>query len=290
MPVAGFLAVDKPGGVTSHDVVARVRRVTGIAKAGHAGTLDPMATGLVVVALGRATRLIRYLQESPKWYEATALFGVATTTLDADGEELERIPMNVSRAEVEAVLPRFTGEIMQIPPMVSALKHGGRRLYELAREGIDVERPARPARIHRLSVHEVGDGPFPRVRFEVVCGKGTYVRTLADDIAADLGGRAHLTALRRTRTGPLSVERHGVTLEGLDGWADRLVEPGAALADLPVVEVDAETARAVRHGQAVAFDAPATDPDGPFRVVAGGDLVAVFRNGANGPRSEVVLT
>lgn len=131
----GFLVVDKAPGITSHDVVAAVRRVTGVRKVGHAGTLDPMATGVVVVAIGRVTRLIRFIQDLPKEYLATGVFGVATDSLDADGAVLERSPMSITEADLEAVLPRFTGALDQIPPMVSALKVGGERLYELARRG-----------------------------------------------------------------------------------------------------------------------------------------------------------
>lgn len=285
----GFLVVDKPSGITSHDVVARVRRATGIRKAGHAGTLDPLATGAVVVALGRATRLIRFVQDFEKEYVATAMFGVATDSLDADGEETHRSPMEVGEEEVRRAAGGFSGVISQVPPMVSALKVDGKRLYELAREGREIERRPRPVVVHELEVLEVGPGPYPTVRFRVVCGKGTYVRVLADDIAAALGGRAHLTALRRTRIGALSVEGGGIEVDRLDDWSDALVSPAVALAALPAIEVDDERARLVGHGRPLP---PIDEPAGSHvRVVdSDGRLLAVFRSDPDAARPEVVLT
>ena len=290
--VDGFLVVDKESGPTSHDVVAAVRRITGIRKAGHAGTLDPMATGVVVVALGRATRLIRFLQDLPKEYVATAQFGVATDTLDAQGAVISREPMDVDPDEVQQVMERFTGTIMQVPPMVSALKVGGRRLYELAREGLEVEREARPVQIYELELIDVTPGPYPEVRFRVVCGKGTYVRSLADDIAAALGGHAHLTELRRIRTGSLTVERERRTLAELERhWREALVDPATALRDLPSVRVDAETARGVSHGVRFARSPAPEVPDGvPFRILDDeGRLLAVYRAVGEKAVPEVVL-
>lgn len=290
--VEGFLVVDKEGGPTSHDVVAAVRRITGIRKAGHAGTLDPMATGVVVVALGRATRLIRFLQDLPKEYLATAQLGVATDTLDAEGAVVSREPMDVGFEDVEEVMSRFVGTIMQVPPMVSAVKVGGRRLYELAREGVEVERQARPVEIYRLELLEVTPGPYPEVRFRVVCGKGTYVRTLADDIAAALGGHAHLTALRRTRVGSLTAEGDGRTLAQLEeGWEQALLSPAAGLRDLPAVTVNADTARGVSHGVRFARSPAPQIPDGvPFRILDDrGRLLAVYRAAGEQAIPEVVL-
>ncbi|REK40399.1 MAG: tRNA pseudouridine(55) synthase TruB, partial [Actinobacteria bacterium] len=237
----GFLVVDKPRGITSNAVVGRVKRATGERKVGHAGTLDPLATGAVVVAIGRVTRLIRFLQDQPKEYVATARFGVSTDTLDADGEVVAREPMEFDIADLEEVRDRFVGEIHQVPPMVSALKHEGRRLYELAREGVVIEREARQVQIHELEFESVGDGPYPEVTFRVVCGKGTYVRSLADDIAATLGGSAHLTELRRLRIGSLDVDRLGIHADRLEGWKSKLLTPNQALSDLAGDEVDAET-------------------------------------------------
>ena len=191
MSYVGFILVDKPQGWTSHDVVAKIRKHTG-GKVGHAGTLDPMATGLLVLALGKATRLLRFLQSQPKEYVATAVFGVATDSLDADGAILGREPLSVSEADVRAVMARFEGRILQVPPMISARKIEGKRLYSLAREGKVVEREPRPVEIYHLALIELAPGSYPEVTFEVRCGTGTYVRTLADDIARSLGGRAHL--------------------------------------------------------------------------------------------------
>lgn len=288
----GFLVVDKPSGCTSHDVVARVRRATGIRKAGHAGTLDPMATGVVVVALGRATRLIRFLQDLEKEYVATARFGVATDSLDADGAVISREPMEVSPQEVSEAARRFTGVVLQVPPMVSALKVGGRRLHDLARQGVEVEREARPVEVHSLDIFEVTPGPYPEVELGVVCGKGTYVRVLADDIARALGGRSHLIQLRRVRIGSLRVE-DAVTLDELEagGWEEAMLDPVEGLADLPRVDVDERTAAGVANGMRFAPTPAPEVPEGvPFRVVGGGgELLAVYANRSGTAAAEVVL-
>lgn len=282
--------VDKPRGVTSNQVVGRVKRATGVKKVGHAGTLDPMATGALVVAVGRVTRLIRFIQDLPKEYVASAQFGVATDTLDAEGAVLSREPMEFDPSALIAEAKRFTGVICQVPPMVSALKKDGRRLYELAREGQWVEREARPVEIHDLEVLSVGPGPYPEVEFRVVCGKGTYVRSLADDMAAALGGSAHLTALRRTRIGSLDAAS-GVTLDELDDWQERLIKPASALADYPAVTVDESTLRAVQHGmQFVSGELTRLGDADPFRILdPGGELVAVYRTDGEKAFPEVVL-
>lgn len=248
--LAGFLVVDKPRGITSHDVVARVRRATNITRVGHAGTLDPLATGVVVVGIGRATRLIRFVQNTVKEYLATALFGVATDSLDADGSETERAEFPVTLDRLRQVATEFHGEIDQIPPMVSALKHDGERLYDLARRGVEIDRPARRVVIHELDVQAVGAGPYPSVDFRVACGSGTYVRSLADDMARSLGGRAHLTALRRTRVGGLTLEQ-AVAVDDLDRWREVLIPPAQALDHLPQVLVDEATESLVLHGRGV---------------------------------------
>ncbi len=283
---AGFLVVDKPSGITSHDVVAQVRLATRVRKVGHAGTLDPMATGMVVVAVGPVTRLIRFFQDLPKEYVATAVFGVATDSLDADGDVVATMPMTVTAQNLDDLRDRFTGDIEQIPPMVSALKQSGRRLYDLAREGIEVERDARVVTIHELEFLAVERGEHPRVSFRVVCGKGTYVRSLADDMARTLGGFAHLAALRRTRTGPLTLER-AVTMESLGEWRSHLLDPVTALAFMPLLEVDDTGAGLVGDGRSLAVTGR---PDGLVRIVgADGRLLAVYRNEAGVARPEVVL-
>ncbi len=287
----GFLIVDKPGGITSTGVVSRVKRATGEKKVGHAGTLDPMATGMLVVALGRATRLIRYVQDQPKEYLATAMFGVSTDTLDAEGAVLSREPMSFTADELATVARRFVGTTHQVPPMVSALKHQGRRLYELARQGEVVEREARPIEIYELEIEAVGSEPYPEVRFRVVCGKGTYVRSLADDLAGALGGSAHLVALRRTRTGWFDIERDGLPLGDLENWRERLIEPARALEDLPAVTVGAETMRGVCNGMPFVGGELAEIPDDAAVRVLGpsGGLLAVYRRSGEQVRPEVVI-
>ncbi len=286
----GFLVVDKPGGITSNAVVAQVRRATGIKKVGHAGTLDPLATGAMVVAVGPVTRLIRFIQEQPKEYLATAQFGVATDTLDADGAVLEREPMEFSETELKTASKRFVGTIHQIPPMVSAIKHQGRRLYELARRGEMVERAARPVEVYELEILSVGPGPYPEVDFRVVCGKGTYVRSLAADMAFVLGGSAHLTALRRTRIGSLEVDVFGVALDDLEGWEERMLSPSEALADLPAVTVGPETAEGVSNGVRFVGGELVDAPDGSVRVLDdAGELLAIYRRVGEQAIPEVVL-
>ncbi|MGH8916360.1 MAG: tRNA pseudouridine(55) synthase TruB [Acidimicrobiia bacterium] len=287
----GFLVVDKPSGMTSNSVVGKVRRATGIKKVGHAGTLDPLATGVVVVAVGPVTRLIRFIQDQPKEYLASAQFGVATDTLDAGGAVLSREPMEFTEDELSAVAERFVGTIHQVPPMVSALKHKGRRLYELARQGEVIEREARPVEIHELEIGAVGSGPYPEVEFRVVCGKGTYIRSLADDLAAALGGAAHITALRRTRTGMLGVETHGLPVDRLEDWESHFLNPAEALGDLPAVTVGDETARGVGHGIRFVggemLDAPECSA---IRVLdLSGELIAVYRREGDQAIPEVVL-
>jgi tRNA pseudouridine55 synthase len=287
----GFLTIDKPGGVSSSHVVSEVRKATGIKKVGHAGTLDPMATGAVVTAIGPVTRLIRYVQDQEKEYVATALFGVATDTLDADGAVLTREPMSFRPEEVVDVAGRFVGTICQVPPMVSALKHEGRRLYELAREGVVIERNARPVEIYELEILGVGAPPYPEVTFRVVCGKGTYVRSLADDLASALGGRAHLTALRRTRIGTLTLEKDGLRLDEVADWARKLVSPADALQRLPSVVVGVETARGVIHGVRFLASELAGAPEGISTRVLDqeGRLLAVYRRDGDHARPEVVV-
>ena len=289
----GFLFVDKPSGITSHDVVAALRRALGVRRVGHAGTLDPMATGLLVVAVGRATRLIRFVQELPKEYLARVMFGVATDTLDADGAVLWREPMPFTQAELNEVLPRFVGAVLQVPPMVSAVRVGGRRLHELHRAGETVERQPRPVEIQRISVEEFAPGDYPEAVLSVRCGKGTYVRVLADDVAAALGGRAHLCGLRRTAVGSIAADGDAIALDDLvnairDGQ-DQLHPAEAGLRDLPEVRVEGGTARGVRHGASFGFglEAPTS---GPFRVHDDeGGLLAVYRVEGRLAVPEVVL-
>ncbi len=291
----GFLLVDKPAGWTSHDVVAKVRGLLRQKKVGHAGTLDPMATGLLVLGLGRATRLMRYIQGGVKEYEATAQFGVATETLDADGAVVWREPMPVSVDEVTAATRRFVGTIQQVPPMVSAKKIGGKRLYELARAGEVVEREPATVTIHSLEITDFAPSDYPLVSFTVRCSKGTYVRTLADDIAAALGGRSHLTELRRTGNGSLRVgDAHGIdTLQAAataGNLSDLVLSPAAGLRDLCAITVDEATAGAIRNGVPFARSA-FPDAEGPVRMLGDdGRLLAVYRAEGATVAPEVVLS
>ena len=286
----GFLLVDKPGGWTSHDVVARCRTLLGSSRIGHAGTLDPMATGLLILGVGRATRLLRFVQDAAKTYHATALFGIATDTLDADGAILSREPMDVTPIEVAAAAARFVGRIMQVPPMVSAKRVEGRRLYDLARQGIEVERAAVPILIHEIAVDEVSPGPYPEVSFRVSCGSGTYIRTLADDIAAALGGRAHLVSLRRIAIGIHDVvDAHSLEDIERDGLA-LLLSSSAGLGDLPAVSVGPEAAVGIGHGVAFPAASLGMAAAGRFRVVgASGELLAVYSCDGRRAAPEVVL-
>src|SRR4051812_36375447 len=235
----GLVVVDKAAGWTSHDVVAKLRGVYGQRRIGHAGTLDPDATGVLLVGLGRVTRLLRYLQEAGKEYRGRVVFGVATDTLDASGAVLERTTMTVTRTQVESAARAFVGDIEQVPPMVSALKVGGRRLYELARAGEEVERAARPVHIDELVVEEVEPGAYPEATVRVACSSGTYIRTLAADLGAALGGCAHLGSLRRLRVGSFGLGE-ARPVEAIEGDPDAaLLPPTHAMRDLELVRIDA---------------------------------------------------
>ena len=208
----GLMALYKPAGFTSHDVVARVRRLTRERSVGHTGTLDPEATGVLVLCLGRATRLSRFLMDMPKAYEAEIVFGSATTTGDSHGQVVARMDgFTIPREAVVDALHKFTGEIMQVPPMVSAVHYEGRRLYELAREGITVEREARRVTVYGIVPVDLDAWPEPivsgsSVRIAVECSKGTYIRTLCEDICASLGVPGHMGSLVRTRASGFSLE------------------------------------------------------------------------------------
>ncbi len=230
----GVLLLDKPLGLSSNDALQKVRRLLNADKAGHTGTLDPLATGLLPLCFGAATKFSQVSLDADKRYTATLHLGVTTRGGDREGEVLERRPVQVDAATLAAVLARFTGLIEQVPPMHSALKHEGRALYEYAREGIEVDRPARRVTIHSLDMLGWHDD---LLTLDVRCSKGTYVRTLAEDIGAALGCGAHLHALRRTGSGALSVD-DAVTLDALADLTEadrdaRLLPPDALLADWP---------------------------------------------------------
>ena len=289
--VEGLVVVDKPAGWTSHDVVARMRKIYGLRRVGHAGTLDPDATGVLLVGLGRATRLLRFLTETGKVYRGEVAFGVATDTLDAAGAETARNPMPaVTAADLDGVIPRFLGHIEQIPPMVSAIKVDGRRLHERARQGEVVERAPRPVRIDRIEVEGFSAGEFPRAQLLVECGSGTYIRSLAADLGEALGGCAHLAWLRRLQVGPFPVEE-ARTLEEIADSPEKVLLPLVeAVRHLARVDVDAETARGVSHGAVFPVTAIGGDDTGPLAIVGpDGRLLALYEKGRAAARPLVVL-
>ncbi|RMI09766.1 tRNA pseudouridine(55) synthase TruB [Cellulomonas triticagri] len=295
----GLLVVDKPQGWTSHDVVAKARGLAGTRKVGHAGTLDPMATGVLVLGVGRATRLLTYVVGADKEYTATIRLGVATTTDDAEGEVLSRTAADaVARDALDAGVAALTGAIQQVPSAVSAIKVDGQRAYARVRAGEDVELAARPVTVSRFAVHEVrpvpdADGtgvPALDVDVTVVCSSGTYIRALARDLGRGLGVGGHLTALRRTRVGgyPLGVARD---LTALDAWPadvplDTLPLADAARATFPVRDLTAEETRALSFGQRV----PASGAGAGVTVAAispDGELVALLED--HGPHARPAL-
>ncbi|MCE0732687.1 tRNA pseudouridine(55) synthase TruB [Halomonas sp. G15] len=257
LPVNGVLLLDKPAGMSSNHALQRARRLFQAQKAGHTGTLDPMATGLLPVCFGEATKFSAHLLASDKVYRTRVELGVVTDTGDAEGEVVERLAVPaLNTTDVEAVLARFHGEIEQVPPMYSALKHQGRKLYELAREGKSIERAAR-----RVTVYDARLVAFEGSAFEleVKVSKGTYVRTLAEDIGRALGSGAHISVLRRLATGPFGAEGM-LTLEALTALPDQDAREATLLpvdilaAHLPRLEVDADAARRLTHGQSARAD------------------------------------
>lgn len=260
----GLLNLDKPQGVSSRRVVDRVARLVRPAKAGHAGTLDPLASGLLPILFGEATKFSQLALDADKTYLARARLGVVTTTGDAEGEVLEERPCDVQIEHLEPVLARFRGECEQVPPMYSALKHGGRPLYAIAREGGEVPRAARRIQIHELELTAfAGD----RLELRVVCSKGTYIRTLVEDIGRALGCGAHLAALRRVAAGGFRIE-DAVTLERLASESpaerdQRLLPLERLLAGLPSVELSASLAERFIQGQALRVQEA---PEGPCGV------------------------
>ncbi|MBC7806909.1 MAG: tRNA pseudouridine(55) synthase TruB [Akkermansiaceae bacterium] len=258
--VDGIVNIHKPAGMTSHDVVARVRRVLKTKRVGHAGTLDPDATGVLVVAVGQATRLLPYLPLEPKVYIARAVFGSATTSEDASGVETESADASALAEEIlSAAIPQFIGDIQQIPPMVSAVHHEGKRLYELARAGITVERDARPAKIFDISLSDFTPGARAEATLHVSCGSGTYIRTLCADLGKSVGLPAHMKTLVRTAVGHF-------TLGNAVGWEtltpDALVPMEAAL-DFPTVSLTDDAASDILMGRAVRVDAPSPPAPNP---------------------------
>jgi len=283
----GLLLVDKDAGPTSHDVVARVRRLVGEKRVGHAGTLDPMATGLLVLALGPSTRLLRFAQAGEKQYEGRALLGVATDSLDADGAVVARVDVPAfSDEDLESAALSLTGEQLQVPPMVSAIKVAGTRLHELARRGEEVERAPRAITVSAFSVTRSGED---EISFAVTCTTGTYVRVLLSDLAERLGTVGHLVALRRTRSGSHRVT-DALTLGDLTervGRGETPWRPPASFVEhLAHVTLGDDDVVRVRRGQRVALDAPA---DEVAALDGSGALVAVLARRGDLFQPELVL-
>lgn len=275
-PVFGLLNLHKPVGPTSHDVVARVRRLTRIRKIGHAGTLDPLAAGVLVLGLGPATRVSEYAMRSPKRYRGTVRLGATTTTYDAEGEIVTQQPVgDLTQAQIEAGLEQFTGEIEQVPPMYSAIKQDGRRLYDLAREGQDVSRGARQVTIERIEIVALA---LPDVVLDVTCSPGTYIRSLAHDLGAVLGVGGYLAGLTRVASGGFTLE-DAVPLDVFEAaaqagdWRRYLLPPEQALPDAARLRLDAAQTERVLHGNAIEAPAEADGlacafgPDGAFLAV-----------------------
>lgn len=313
-----FLPVDKPAGVTSHDVVAMLRAVTGAPKVGHTGTLDPFATGVLALAIGGATRLISYLDEDHKVYDATIALGDATDTGDPTGQVIRSAPVpSLDRAAVEEVLARFVGVMMQAPPRYSAVKVRGRPLYAYARAGEDVEAAARPTRIDSIVLTELEERSL---RVMITCGRGTYARVLADEIATALGTAGHLAALRRTETGPFHVDR-ALSLPALAQiaggssdweavlrpsrgpdrvrWAPRaevwaalrpwMVRPLDVLSHMPAAPIAPGTRARVLSGAGLPFPPPSTRVGDLYLAVDGEEILAVLARDPRGPRIKSAL-
>ena len=273
----GLVLIDKPGGITSHDAVASVRRALGTRKVGHAGTLDPMATGLLLMGIGRATRLLRFLGDLPKTYEGSMRLGIETDTLDADGAVTREASVDVTAERLRRAMRDLVGDSWQIPPAYSAVKVGGRKLYEEARAGRPVEAPPRPVHVDAF---ELTGLEGTDASFRVVCGGGTYVRVLAADVGAALGCGAHLTALRRTAIGPFAAA------QAAPPDAPVLLPPERTVAHLPWVSLEPEEAVAAGHGRVLGPAGLA----GPYGVYApDGRLIGVYRDDGAKARPLVIL-
>jgi tRNA pseudouridine55 synthase len=286
LAIDGVLVIDKPAGPTSFEVVREVRSFLKVNKAGHTGTLDPMATGVLPICVGSATRVAGLISEGRKSYDAIVRLGVVTDTQDAAGNKLSESPVpTLSNLLLETTLSRFRGKLLQIPPMYSAVKIGGRRLYGLAREGKEVPREPRPVEVHELKLRDFSSN---ELTLSLTCSKGFYARTLAHDIGAALGCGAHLRALRRTASGPFTLQQAISLVElralvepdratALKRLEDKLVPISKALEDWPAISVSAEDAQRVAHGVPIEFAAAS----GQVRVLGPeGRLLAIAEVGA----------
>jgi tRNA pseudouridine55 synthase len=279
-PVDGILILDKPPGLTSNEALQKVKYLFYAAKAGHTGSLDPLATGVLPICLGEATKFTQFLLEADKVYRSTFSFGVATETGDSDGDVVKRVDASALTADkLATVLPGFRGEIEQVPSMYSALKHKGQPLYKLARQGIEVEREARKAMIHRFDLLDFRSGEVAEADVEIHCSKGTYIRTISEDIGKVLGLGAHVSSLRRRAAGPFNLDE-AVTLPQLEVLGegkraedlDFLLRPlDAAVSDRLAVELPESAAWYFRRGQ------PVMTPS-VYRTAEEGDIVRIFRD------------
>lgn len=285
--VSGVLVVDKPAGMTSHDCVARIRRLYGTKKVGHTGTLDPEVTGVLPICVGHATRLVEYLQELPKRYDVVMRIGYATTTEDATGDMIEQKEVEVASITkecIEELFQRFIGEIEQVPPMFSAVKVNGKRLYDLAREGTVVERQARKVTIYDLTLHEVSEEQgMVDVRFTCTCSKGTYMRTLCVDLGRALGYPAHMKLLRRIKSGPFT-EQEAIPLGELEEMAAQgkdifrpLLSIREAVSFLPSFQVKPERAKAVLNGLTTGLPGVEAEEGSLICLFAGEQLLGIHR-------------
>ncbi|HEX2239778.1 MAG TPA: tRNA pseudouridine(55) synthase TruB [Actinomycetota bacterium] len=283
----GLIVVDKPAGITSHDVVDQIRVRLRTKRVGHGGTLDPDATGVLVIGVGRATRLLEYAQAAPKRYRATASFGKTTSTQDASGEVISTAPAeHLTESMVASALADFRGEIEQVPPMVSAVKVAGERLYKKARRGEEIERPARRVVVYDIELLAFDPGDEPRAELEVTCSAGTYIRTLVHDLGARLGCGAFLRDLRRTASGGFTEDD---AVDPSSIGPESLLPLAAAVGDMPRLDLSEDQARMVGHGRAL----PAADDLAEGQAVAlfsAGELIAVYRRSGPELVADRVLT
>jgi tRNA pseudouridine55 synthase len=271
--VDGWVALDKPVGLTSTQAVSRLKRIYNAQKAGHAGTLDPLASGILPVAFGEATKTVPFVQDGEKAYRFTVRWGVETNTDDSDGRMTRDSADRPARAAIEALLPQFTGEILQTPPQFSAIKIAGERAYDIAREGEQVELKPRAVRVHSLTLIEAS---LDDATFVMECGKGAYVRALARDLGRVLGCFGHVTALRRTRVGPF-IEEDAYTLDEIENQnmaAEALLSVEAGLSELPCVVVDRDTAARLRRGGSVILRGRDAPHEGVVYAACGGVPIA----------------
>jgi tRNA pseudouridine55 synthase len=282
MPISGLLVIDKPSGPTSHDIVAQARRLLG-AKVGHTGTLDPLATGVLPLLVGRATRLAQFLMADEKEYEAIIELGATTDTYDSAGRVIDRrsVPQ-LQRADVQAALKSFVGTVRQKAPAYSALKVGGRKLYELARRGEEVSPPERIVQFHRI---DLLDHQGSTLKLAILCSSGAYIRSLAHDLGQRVGCGAFLAGLRRTRVGRFDIAMAIRLADMESSWRDKLIPVEEALPDMPRLELNLEAANRVRHG---ASFAAAAGP-GVFQLIDRGSLIAIGRADGDRVHPEIVL-